>query len=166
MSPPSLSLLNLLAKARREVLGRAGVIPAACLSAAISLSLAGCGGETRVPVLAVSGHVTVNGEPAEGAQVFLHPQGHELPENVGAIGTVKSDGQFAIGSYESSDGVPPGNYVATVQWLKVVETEGGAGRGPNVLPTEYASPETSPVKLTVKDGPAELPIDIEVTKKR
>lgn len=132
------------------------------LGLVLAVALAGCG-ETRVPVLAVTGHVHVNGEPAEGAQVFLHPQGHQLPENLGSIGTVKADGQFAVGTYEAADGVPPGEYVATVQWLKVVGSEkSGAGRGPNVLPVKYSRPETSPLKVSVKDGPTTLPIDIQI----
>lgn len=134
------------------------VIPAGLLCTAL---LAGCG-EERVPVVPVRGHVNVNGEPAEGAQVFLHPQGHTLPEHVGPIGTVDASGKFTIGSYEKADGVPPGEYVATVQWLKVVEQDGGAGRGPNVLPKEYAKPDSSPLKVSVKDAPVELPIDIEI----
>ncbi len=130
-----------------------------------SLALAGCGKSepARVKVYPVHGSVTVNGEPAEGAQVILHAQGHSLPENIAPLATVKADGSFDFSVYEAADGAPAGDYVATVQWLKVVQTEGGAGRGPNVLPKEYASVETSPVKLTVQSsGNNELPIDIEV----
>lgn len=135
------------------------------LSMGLIVTLAGCG-ETRVPVLAVTGHVHVNGEPAEGAQVFLHPQGHQLPDRLGPVGTVKADGQFSIGTYEANDGVPPGEYIATVQWLKVVSSDKvGAGRGPNVLPLEYARPEKSPLRVSVKDGPTTLPIDITIKGK-
>ena len=131
------------------------------IGAALAIGLTGCGkSESRVKVYPVSGTVTFNGEPAEGAQVILHPQGHALPENLAPLGTVKADGSFQIGVYENNDGAPAGDYVATVEWLKVVQTEGGAGRGPNVLPAEYAKADTSPVKLTVKQETNDLPIEI------
>ena len=50
-----------------------------------------------------------------------------------------------------------GDYVVTVQWFKLVTDDGGSGAGPNVMPKEYASPTTSPVKVSVKGGPTEIP---------
>jgi hypothetical protein len=125
------------------------------------IGLAGCG-EKRVAVYPVAGKLTYKGESLAGAQVVLHPVDKLLPSDVSATGTVKEDGTFHIGVYEEADGAPPGEYVATVQWFRVVPSEGGGGRGPNVLPIKYASPKTSPIRVTVKPGqnqvsPIELP---------
>lgn len=127
----------------------------ACLCSA---SLVGCGAsETRIPLHPVTGKVSFNGETPEGAQVVLHPKGHTLPPDVVAQGIVQKDGTFKVGVYEKDDGAPPGEYVATVQWFKIVASEGGGGRGPNVIPKKYSDPETSPVQVSVKAGANDLP---------
>jgi hypothetical protein len=122
-----------------------------------------CSSEHRFPVHPVSGKISYKGEAPVGAQIVLHPQGGSLPSDVSATGTVKSGGNFKIGVYEESDGAPAGDYVATIQWFKVVpQAEGGGGAaGPNVIPAKYARPDTSPLKFTVKSGANEIPaIDI------
>jgi hypothetical protein len=134
------------------------------LTGALVVAVPGCSRdeEPRVVTAPVSGKVLFNGQPPAGAQVLLHPQGHALPAGVAAAATVQSDGTFQPRIYGDEPGVPPGNYVVTLQWFKVVAGEGGAGRGPNVLPREYGEPDRSPIKVTVKgDGLNEIgPIEI------
>jgi hypothetical protein len=123
--------------------------------------LTGCNSETKISVVPVSGKVTFQGQPASGAQVVLHPVGAKEDKKFAATGKVKDDGTFKIGVYADDDGAPPGEYVATVQWFKVVQTDGGVGRGPNVLPAKYAKADTSPLKVTVKNEATQLdPIDV------
>jgi hypothetical protein len=129
-------------------------LAAGCLLAS---TLAGCSGEARVPVHPVAGKVSFNGQVPEGAQVVLHPRGHTLPPDVVAQGIVRNDGSFKVGVYQADDGAPPGDYVATVQWFKVVASEGGGGRGPNVIPKTYSDPATSPIQVSVKEGANSLP---------
>jgi len=127
----------------------------------LSVATLGCGGESRVSVVPVSGKVTFQGTAPAGAQVVLHPVTRSDETSVAPSGTVKEDGSFQISAYDQGDGAPPGEYVATVQWFRLVAEEGGSGRGPNVLPVKYASPETSPVKVTVNSDATELqPIEI------
>lgn len=117
-----------------------------------------CGpSEVRVPVYPVSGKVTYKGEAAEGAQVVLHAKGHSLPPNTVASGKAGSDGTFKVGTYQTGDGAPAGDYTVTVTWNKVVKTDGGAGPGPNVLPKEYGAADTSKLTVTVKEGQNEIP---------
>jgi hypothetical protein len=131
------------------------------LGALATFTALGCGGESRVSVVPVSGKVTFQGTAPAGAQVVLHPLTRSEETSVAPSGTVKEDGSFQISAYDQGDGAPPGDYVATVQWFRIVAEEGGSGRGPNVLPVKYASPETSPVKVTVKGEATQLePIDI------
>lgn len=119
------------------------------------LGTAGCE-EKRIEVFPVSGRVTYQGKPPAGAVVVLHPvaTSPEL-EGVAPSGTVGGDGAFTITVYDPGDGAPPGDYVATIQWRKYVPAEGGAG--PNVLPEQYASAATSPVKISVEKGPTQIP---------
>jgi hypothetical protein len=136
------------------------------LAGALVVAVAGCSRdeEPRVVTAPVSGKVLFNGQPAAGAQVLLHPQGHALPAGAAAAAIVQSDGTFQPRIYGDEPGVPPGNYVVTLQWFKVMAGEGGAGRGPNVLPREYAKAESSPIKVTVKDDGLNEIAPIEIRK--
>ena len=119
-------------------------------------ALVGCG-EKRVPVYKVSGKVLFNGQPAAGAQVILHSAaGSTAVKDLPASATVADDGSFQIGAYEAADGAPPGEYVATIQWFKLVQNEGGTGKGPNVLPLQYSAPTTSPLKVKVETAAVDL----------
>lgn len=120
------------------------------------LTLSGCG-EKGIEVVPVSGKVTWRGQPTVGAQVVLHPVSAGAQQTFSATGRVRDDGTFNIGVNVAGDGAPPGDYVATVQWFKVVETKGAAGQGPNVLPAKYGSAETSPLKVKVNETPTDLP---------
>lgn len=117
----------------------------------------GCG-EAKVPVVPVTGKVTFGKEIPVGAQIVLHAQGHSLPDDVAPTGRVKEDGTFAISIYGTDEGVPAGEYVATIQWYKIVKDRSGDSiSGPNVIPKKYSSPETSPLKITVNNEPTTLP---------
>jgi hypothetical protein len=131
-------------------------------SALLVAVLTGCSGDSRVPVYPVTGKVTFDGKPASGAQVMLNATG-EVPKDLALIGVVNDDGSFKISSYGDGDGAPAGEYVVTVQWFRVVQSEGGSGRGPNVVPPKYSTKEASPIKVTVNKAATEIP-PIEVTK--
>ena len=117
------------------------------------LTFSGCS-EKRVPVYPVAGKVTYKGQPPVGASVVLHPAKSGDTSDVTPTGTVKDDGSFAITSYEPGDGAPQGEYVATIEWYKYQKDLGGAG--PNVIPSKYVSAKTSPVKVSVSGGPAQI----------
>jgi hypothetical protein len=118
---------------------------------AVLVAATGCS-EKRVQVFPVTGKVTFDGKVPVGAQVVLHPQGNLVLDNIAPAGTVKDDGSFKITVYKEGDGAPPGDYVATVHWFKIVDDGGGPARGPDVIPKEYSNPDTSPIKVTVKNG--------------
>lgn len=123
----------------------------------VLLTLSGCG-EKGIHVVPVSGKVTYRGQPAVGAQVVLHPVSVNAQQAFSATGRAGDDGTFKIGVNAPGDGAPPGDYVATVQWFKVIETAGGTGPGPNVLPAQYGAAATSPFKLRVNEEATELPV--------
>lgn len=122
----------------------------------LSTLLASCSDDGHVDVYPVSGTVKFGADVPAGAQITLHPVNAAVPENLVAMGTVGADGSFRIGTYDAADGAPVGEYKATIQWFKVVKSEGGVGRGPNVLPKKYADPKTSPVLVKVADAPTDL----------
>jgi len=130
-----------------------------CLTGALVLAaVCGCGKtEVKVPVVPVSGSIKVGKEIPVGAEVLLHAKGHTLPPGVAPAGRVAEDGTFKISIYGKGEGVPAGEYVATVEWFKIVKGEGGGTiSGPNVIPPKYCSPATSPLLVTVKNEPTQL----------
>lgn len=134
----------------------------AALASIVMTLLVGCGGggyadPPVVPVSPVSGKVTFDSKIPAGAEVTLIRVDKTEEAVAGSHGTVKEDGTFKISTYGDGDGAPPGDYVAVVQWFKVVSNDGGTGRGPNVIPAKFSNPETSPIKVTVKDGANEIP---------
>jgi hypothetical protein len=131
-----------------------GVFKSASLASVMTL-VAGCG-EATVPVFPVTGSVNFKGKPPGGALIVLSSTTGGA-EGFAPTATVKDDGSFAITSYQPGDGAPQGEYVATLQWFKVVNDAGGSGPGPNVLPKEYASAKSSPIKISVGSGPTQVP---------
>ena len=67
------------------------------------------------------------------------PNGGSRPNCVGPAGT------FRLSTYERDDGIPPGEYTATVVWFR--------GESDNLLPAAYGKPETSPLKIKVTESP-------------
>jgi hypothetical protein len=86
--------------------------------AAAAVLAAGCGGNDLRKTYPVTGTVTIDGAPAEpGVLVWLHPQ---FPESdkypIHPRGETKTGGEFKILTYNTDDGAPEGEYIATVDW--------------------------------------------------
>lgn len=79
--------------------------------------LAGCGGGPR-PVK-VSGTVTLDGQPVEGATVQFVPAGGTGRP---AVGLTRADGGFELTTHENNDGALPGDYKVVVTYNPPVET--------------------------------------------
>jgi len=137
-----------------------------CLSALALLS-AGCGGSGEVEgVVPVSGAVTFQGAPVQGANVAFSPDG---AEGRAAAGTTDAQGKYQLTTLNANDGAKPGNYKVMISKM---ETSGAGatmsqeeqtkyleqhGSPPpteikNALPQQYAEATTTPLTATVKDG--------------
>ena len=68
----------------------------------------------------VSGVIHVDGQPANGVVLTLHPDTNDQPSSVGAVstGVTGSTGSFEISTYRSGDGALPGSYNVTCVWSK------------------------------------------------
>jgi len=126
-------------------------------------TLAGCGQSAppRVPVFPVEGRVEVNGRPAAGAVVILHPKGNASAP--AARAQVKPDGTFAAMTYEPADGAAEGDYVVTVEWYKPIQKHGEWDQGPNLVAAKYGRPQTSSIEVHVAAQANQLP-PIKVTR--
>lgn len=73
--------------------------------------LVGCGGQSYPPTSPVSGTVTLDGKPVEGATVTFVPNDSKLRP---AAGVTDSSGKYTLTSFRSGDGAMPGEYKVTV----------------------------------------------------
>jgi uncharacterized protein (TIGR03067 family) len=106
------------------------------------------GDKNQTKMASVEGKVTLDGQPLPRAQVVFVP-----PPDGGrkATGTTNEKGEYQLVTAGKRGGVRPGPY-------KVVITKKVAGK--SVVPARYGSPETTPLKLTVKEGQNALNIDL------
>lgn len=128
--------------------------------------LPGCSdGPELIPV---SGKVTVDGKPlAEGTVKFIPAQGGRS-----ARSSITENGTYQLSSFKKGDGVPPGDYIVTIEAMKDLN-EGKKAKsqeldpeltkydfGGNIadvaeskivylVPEEYAFKERTPLKATV-----------------
>src|SRR3954469_25512993 len=110
----------------------------------------------------VTGKVLVDGKPADGATVVLHPVNDSGPQAVRPSGRVGPDGTFTVSSYvaetrTTADGAPAGEYYVTVVWLppnvrEYLDKHQGGGELPDKLQGRYATATGSPLPhATVKE---------------
>jgi hypothetical protein len=127
------------------------------LLVAISLSLAGCDGDGTVPV---TGTVTLDGAPLEGAAVLLEPSQGGTP----ASATTDTSGSFSLNTV-------PGPYKVGISKTNVTMGEGAevhedAGGEVDdvdteyVTPLNYASPMTSGLTVDVAAGMDPVTFDL------
>ncbi|QDT29403.1 hypothetical protein Enr10x_47560 [Gimesia panareensis] len=148
------------------------------LSCSVSALLTGCGGgaegerPNRTPV---SGTVTYNGEPVEGASISFVPVDQTKGQN--ANGLTDNAGLFQMGTFEGTDGVVAGEYTVMITQFEPAEVsqalpEDDPNYDPNpkpqpppenLLPEKYASADNSGLTVTVEDGKeiADLKFDLQ-----
>jgi hypothetical protein len=134
-------------------------------------AVAGCGSKNTA-LATVSGTVTHNGNPVDGAHVSLHST-VEVDGKKGQsyAATTDSSGNYVIATNGKEPGIPPGLYKVTVTkyegkggpmegidagQLDAMKSDTGAttkGIGPNnLLPMEYANPGSTKLSVTLDVG--------------
>ena len=135
------------------------------LSLVLSVVATGCGG-ANYKVFPVTGTVTLDGAPLDGATVNFMPTGGT---GKSASGRTNKDGVYSImdARPEALSGAEPGEYKVAVLWYKapaedlsrasgsteVKEDKAARSKttGPDSnLPPAYTNPETSGLTVTVK----------------
>jgi hypothetical protein len=124
----------------------------------------GCNGSPQKTLVPVRGKLTVDGKPAVGAIVTLHPAVDD-PQAVRPTGQTRADGEFELTSYYSGDGAAPGEYRVTVTWLQPQpprsQGEGDDLPPRSLLPALYSNPGTTPLRVTIPPDKEPLVIDIK-----
>ena len=142
----------------------------------VPLLIAGCSGSTGPDgppppkTTSVGGVLLVDGEPVpftKGVvELKLYPKGRELKpgESVPKC-TAGQDGKYTFSSYRDGDGAEPGDYVLSVELLKM-----GLGDlfGPDLFLNNFNTPLNEDPRFQVKVGdgePVEIPaIDIKTSE--
>lgn len=144
--------------------------------------LEGCG-SGRPETVPVSGVVTLDGKPIEGANVMLYPDTGELAgagtqgkksDAVGrpAVGATDKDGKFTLETFEPGDGALPGKYKVGVIKKEVTgflaDQDGLSGgiapagvKEKWITPQKYADPNKSGLTAEVKSGMQ--PLELKLT---
>lgn len=124
------------------------VLPAALCCASCSSQ------QTLYPV---QGKVFFAEKPAHGAVVVFHPANDKSPRARRPSGVVDEKGSFTLGTYSPGDGAAAGEYLVAIAWLEDrSKRDPATGEVPNKLPNRYADPETSKLRVTIKEGPNDL----------
>lgn len=150
----------------------------------VSLSLAvallatlGCSKETVNPeTIPVSGVVTLNGDPIEGAQIaFLSTDG----KSRGGFATSKDDGSFSASTFQANDGVLPGKYSVTVVKYPAMDSDVGvdmdseeytgeevaeAEEIKNLLPAKYAEKSTTEFAFEFELGQSQTDLKLDLVE--
>ena len=131
-----------------------------------SCVLLGCSpeGATLEGTVPVSGTVTQNGQPLEGAAVTFVP----TDGGRSASGMTDASGKFSLTTLDPGDGALPGSYQVTITKKETVgkeytqeeanayyaehQTQPPAPEIKNVLDEKYAQPETSGLTAEVAEG--------------
>jgi len=128
--------------------------------------LCSCGKEeqSRKETFPVSGEVYVDGNPVASLAVrCIAVSGIDKENPTTSAAFTDEEGKFQIATYESSDGVPEGEYVLTFEWGKW-GLDGSYG-GPDKLDGRYNDPEKSEHRITVVKGQPTKLGRIELTTK-
>ena len=126
--------------------------------AGAAAALAGCGENgDRIETFPASGQVLWDGQPLVGALVVLHPLASTQPLLLPARGETDEHGRFVLGTYDSEDGAPAGDYRITVHWHPVVNSGGSFEPGPDIVPAQYSDPLRTELKARIAAGENHIP---------
>jgi hypothetical protein len=123
------------------------------------LVIAGCS-KGRPSTYQVTGAVIYQGQPVAGATVMFIPK-NTRPAN----GMTDAQGRFTLLSFQPEDGAVAGEHVVCVTKFEQDSKEPAHAMNPkmrSVLPQKYASPLSSPLRVTVtKEGQNDFRLELK-----
>jgi hypothetical protein len=122
----------------------------------------GCSGGGSGSLATVSGVVTQNGAPLDGAKVTLYSTVESEGKKSGSYSAMTdSSGKYVISSVGKEPGIPPGMYKVTITKLQSTgnlpaDFDAGqvaaSGMAKNVVSQEYESLATTKLSVTLEAG--------------
>ena len=138
-----------------------------CLVVMATALVSGCAGGNpdSKPTAKVTGTVTYDGKPVPGGMLQFSPKGgaDKKPGKAG-LATIKSDGTFAVTTYNDGDGAVIGAHQLTFTAPAVEQPQAPAGAHAEAAapPSPYAGLSPKQAEITVSKG--ENKIDVELVK--
>ena len=122
----------------------------------------GCGQKPkeRLPVTPVTGKLTVAGKAVKQVELQFHsktPLADPMGKILAPSATTNADGTFAPSTYDSRDGLPPGEYAITAQYPELRVEQGETIVGPDTWNGKYNNPKQPLKSITVGEQPLEIP---------
>ncbi len=89
--------------------------------ALLLLFVCGCGGSSEFDVVPVSGVITLDGNPLEGAEVVFAPQAVKGQASVGpaSVGTTDESGKYVLTTTKGDDGAVIASHTVSVKLNKI-----------------------------------------------
>lgn len=115
-----------------------GLLVASCL---------GCGGGDTPPLGLVTGTVTLDGKPVEGAMVQFEPSASAMPT---AFGTTDATGKYELWYSRGNKGASLGESVVRISAFQEAGDDPGQAKRPEIIPVTYNL--NSDLKVEVKRG--------------
>lgn len=116
-------------------------------------------------VVPVAGTVTINGIAQPGVVITLHnADGTSRIPIRPAI--TDDDGKYGFTTYLAADGIEPGKYKLTFQWLEIVRDKklGNQMQGPDKLKKAFDDPVKSPFSFEVEEDSPQSELDFDLKK--
>lgn len=119
------------------------------------------GGKLKT-VVPVSGKVLVDGEPAGGVTLFLHPEkgGKPLAQTL-----TKPDGTYCWATYIACDGIEPGSYRLAFQRLPKQKRNDNVNAAEDLFKKKFIDPLKIDYPLTVAEGSPQVDVNYELSTK-
>jgi hypothetical protein len=111
--------------------------------------LGGCGTSSGTGTVPAAGTVTFGGQPVAGANVIFYPISATDP-GLASQAVTDAEGEFQLSTHAGGGkfkpGIAPGQYTVAITKLDTAAIKSTLAPPKNLLPSKYATPETS--KLT------------------
>jgi hypothetical protein len=105
-----------------------------CAGAMLSAAIVGCGGGDTPPLGQVTGSVTLDGKPVEGAVIQFEPTTSGFPT---AFGQTDKDGKYELWYSRGNKGASLGESLVRIQAFQDANLDAGTKRRPETIPARY-----------------------------
>jgi len=117
----------------------------AALGLFVMIAASGCG---RSETVSVTGTVTLNGQPADQADVNFMPSKGRV-----ASGVTDKEGRFSLSTNKPGDGAVPGEHVVTIgEYYPPGKPPPMSGGPPSRFPRKYTDYQQTPLRAKVERG--------------
>ncbi|MEX0725610.1 MAG: hypothetical protein WEB58_07530 [Planctomycetaceae bacterium] len=116
-------------------------------------SFLGCGGTDGPTTVAVSGTVTLNGQPLTAGRVRFMP---DAPDGQMAFGDIDSSGNYVLSTKNPGDGIIPGSYKVAINppppGENVTDLDAKTAPPETKIPEQYLDHEKSGLAYTINEA--------------